>query len=194
MSCNKDLIFLKGFASDKKYLRRAIEVACIAHKGQKRKTGEDYIDHPTTVAMFLFSLGIKDEEILSIAMLHDVVEDTNISPEELLLKYKMSERIVTGVTLVSKEEGYNEKTYYKEISQYPEAAIVKVADRCHNISTMVNAFSDEKIKGYIEETQNYILPLCKEIRRNYTEYADQMVVMQFMLKTLNKTYLAFLNQ
>lgn len=174
MSC-KDIIFLRGYAHGEKFknLKIAINIAEQLHYNQVRNTGEEYITHPARATCNLISLGIEDEIILSVCMLHDVIEDCNIDEFTLTNKYGLDERIGNLVRIVSKSKDTDIGQYFKEIKKYPECILVKLADRCHNISTMKNAFSKEKVHKYIEETKTYIIPLCQYGKTFYPEYNNQ---------------------
>ncbi|MER3553095.1 MAG: GTP pyrophosphokinase [Meiothermus sp.] len=134
-------------------VRAALEFAYKAHGGQKRKSGEPYIIHPVAVAEILAELGL-DAETLMAGLLHDTVEDTEATPEELEERFGASVRkIVEGETKVSKlyklahaaasddkpvEEKHAEDLRQMFIAMAEDARIiiVKLADRLHNLRTL----------------------------------------------------------
>lgn len=181
---NKELVFLKGIAKGNKYneLMKSINAAVILHQGQTRKSKEPYIDHPTRVASALYSLGIHEEDILAVAILHDTIEDCKITSRDLIEKYQINENIVRNVILLTKTTVDDDK-YYLDIQNNPIALLVKLADRAHNISTM-HSFSLEKIEKYIEETERRILPLYKYGVKYYPQYSDQIYYMKYHIESV----------
>ncbi|GCD11743.1 HD domain-containing protein [Clostridium tagluense] len=177
---HKELVYLKGFAKGKQYwnMLKAIQVAIELHDGQKRKLGGDYIEHPMRVVSELVALRLYDETLLTSAILHDVVEDCNTSRNDLVLEYGFSHDVETLVSLLSKTKDMSTPVYYEGISFDIRAILIKVSDRCHNISTMIDAFTIEKMKEYIEETETYVIPLCKYGINHYPEYSDELFVMR----------------
>jgi GTP pyrophosphokinase len=177
---NKQLIFLKGFAKGREYweMLKAIQVATELHDGQVRKSGGQYIEHPIYVAHTLVSLKLYDEALLTAAILHDVVEDCNISTNDLVMKYGFSSEVASIVSLLSKQPGESTDVYYTAISYNVKSALIKIADRSHNISTMIGAFSEDKMKSYVKETEEFVMPLCRYAIRQYPEYSDDIYIMR----------------
>ena len=146
-----------------------------------RKGGEPYIIHPLTMACNALSIGIKEDNIIATILLHDVCEDCGISLEELPVNdivrrgvELMTFRVMEGET---KEIARNR--YYNELLENREASITKLIDRCHNVSCMAGAFSKEKLKAYIEETRQYILPLLRKVKQKYPEEANALFVLKY---------------
>ncbi len=104
----------------------ALELATKAHFGQKDKAGKDYILHPITVASFMDT----DEE-KTVAYLHDVVEDTNVSLEDLSKVF--STEIVEAVDTITKRNNESYEEYLKRVSTNKIARKVKVSDMLHNM-------------------------------------------------------------
>lgn len=187
---NKELIFIKGFAKGKEYwkLMEAIHIAISLHEGQKRINGEEYIDHPTRVTSFLISIGITDQQTLVDGMLHDVIEDCHLTRRDLILKYKIEDGSALDIEALSKTPKLSKEKYYQNIIERGvRAMLVKIADRFHNISTMAGAFSLEKMLEYVEETENYVLPMCSIIKKKYPEFSDQAYAMKYMIESFNRT-------
>jgi GTP pyrophosphokinase len=177
---SKQLVFLKGYAKGKEYyeMLQAINVATVLHEGQERRTGGKYIEHPIYVAHTLVSLGLDDEDLLSAAILHDVIEDCSVSKSDLMMSHGFSSDVVDIVSLLSKNPNTSTDFYYSHIKNNINATLIKIADRCHNISTMIGAFTVEKMKSYVEETETYVLPLCKHAIRAYPEISDDIYIMR----------------
>lgn len=129
---------------DNKRLRRAFEVAVEAHKHQRRKSGEPYIFHPLAVAKIVASeIGLGTTSVMC-ALLHDTVEDTEITFEDI--KREFGDEIVTiidGLTKISKissqTESIQAENYRKillTLSDDIRVILIKIADRLHNMRTL----------------------------------------------------------
>jgi (p)ppGpp synthase/HD superfamily hydrolase len=115
-------------------LTKAIKIARDAHRGQKDKSGIDYIYHPLYVMSQMFT-----EDEMIVAVLHDVVEDTNITIEQLQSQ-GFQEHIIYAIAIISRNEGTTYKDYIRNVSSSPLATRVKIADLRHNMSP-------ERMKG-----------------------------------------------
>lgn len=190
---NKEILFLKGYLKGKGFndALKAINLAEIAHLTELRKSGEPFVSHPIRIANALVSLGVEDEKILIVAILHDILEDTDITREELLDVFK--EDIVTSIELLTKQEGMTNDCYYENIYLNPIASIVKIADRCHNVSTMY-FFDENKIKMYIDETEKYIIPLCSYVSNKYPELSNYAYYMKYHIESILETAKYFINK
>lgn len=155
---------------------KAFDFAKKYHNG-KRKDGTDEFSHQVFIANFAITLPIiteKKEElqdVIAAIFLHDVVEDFDITVSEIADKFgKTVSKIVDNVSKVKEGCKVNEEKYFENILTCPLSVIVKAADRVHNIQSMIGAFTLEKQKSYIEETENYHIPMLKEARRKFPEY------------------------
>ena len=106
----------------KLYLDRAIELAKQHHEGQTDKAGKPYIDHPLRVMN-----QVESEEEKIVAVLHDIVEDTDISLDDLRSE-GFSEEVVSAVECLTKQDGENYDSYIERISFNPLAVKIKLAD------------------------------------------------------------------
>lgn len=111
-----------------KMLATAIMIATNAHYGQYDKADKPYILHPLKV---MDLLGSNDPELMAIAVLHDVIEDTKITYVELL-DAGLSERIIAGVEAMTKRRGQTVEQYKDQVKANPDAIKVKMADLRHN--------------------------------------------------------------
>ncbi len=141
----------KGFSeTDKILIQKAYNTAELAHRGQKRMSGEDYITHPLHAAYFLSGLGM-DATTIAACLLHDTLEDTSLKPEDI--KRDFGQEIlflVEGVTKLGKIEYSpdqpNTKTARENIASLKKmlfamaedirVIIIKLADRYHNMETL----------------------------------------------------------
>ena len=155
---------------DVELLRRAYEVAAEAHAGQVRKTGDPYITHPLAVAHMLAGYGL-DEQTLAAALLHDTVEDTNLTLSDLSMQFGDEiGRLIDGVTKLdrvrySNREQAQAATIRKMVvamAQDVRVLIIKLFDRLHNLRT-VHALREEKQRRVAQETLDVYAPLAHRL-------------------------------
>jgi len=151
-------------------IRRAYQKAEGYHEGQFRKSGEPYLVHPVEVAIILAELGM-DESTIIAGLLHDTVEDTSYSVDEL--KADFGEEVallVDGVTKLgnivyeSKEErqAENLRKMFLAMSKDIRVLIIKLADRLHNLRT-INYMDDDQIREKCKETLEIYAPLASRL-------------------------------
>lgn len=131
----------------------AQEIATKAHEGQVDKAGVPYIDHPRTVSSFCSSLQGK-----IVGWLHDVVEDTDVTMEDLRAQ-GFDEELLEALDCVTKpKSGYNEKVYYERIKANALAKEVKLADLKHNsdMSRIPEGLSEEQYEKWIKRKEKYM--------------------------------------
>ena len=105
---------------------KAYEIAKKAHLGQVDKAGEDYIKHPEKVASF-----VKTDEEKAVAYLHDVIEDTELTLEDLY-EYGFSKEVIEAVDIITKKRGEDYQSYLNSVKKNKLARAVKLADLRHN--------------------------------------------------------------
>ena len=166
---------------------RAYDVAEEMHRGQLRKSGEPYLIHPMAVAEILADLGM-DEETIIAGLLHDVVEDTPYTSEELASDFGDEvELLVDGVTKLgslkfeSKEErqAENLRKMFLAMSKDIRVLIIKLSDRLHNLRT-INYITHDKIIEKCRETLDIYAPLAARLGI----YAMKMELEDIALKFL----------
>ena len=137
---------IEGAFSEQNYARivKAYYFAKRAHEGQKRKSGDDYIVHPIAVASILVDLGLDTDTVIA-ALLHDVIEDTPVTQEELDENFGHAVvLLVEGVTKLNKlnfksrEEQQAEylRRMFLAMSNDIRVIMIKLADRLHNMRTL----------------------------------------------------------
>ena len=156
--------------ADTDLIRRAYELADAAHKGQKRVSGEDYIIHPLAVAKILTDLQI-DDITISAAILHDVVEDTTHTLDEMreLFGDEVA-MLIDGVTKLgriqykSKEEQQLEsyRKMFLAMAKDIRVIMIKLADRLHNMRTL-KYMREDKQKRIARETIEIYAPLANRL-------------------------------
>ena len=160
------------FESEKsrEIIDKAYEFAANAHREQRRASGEPYILHPLNVALILSNMGM-DRDTIAAAILHDVIEDTNVSREQL--KEHFGEDIallVEGVTKLSKLPFRTSTDYQVEnlrkmfivMAKDIRVILIKLADRLHNIRT-IGYLPVDKQKRIAKETINIYAPISHRL-------------------------------
>lgn len=151
-------------------VQKAYDTAFLAHQGQKRISGEDYIQHPLGVAHILADLQL-DVETIAAGLLHDVVEDTGISVESLEKLFgKEIALLVDGVTKLTrinyknKEEQQLEslRKMFLAMAKDIRVILIKLADRLHNMRTL-KYMQPEKQKEIARETLEIFTPLANRL-------------------------------
>ena len=160
---------------------KALTFARKEHEGQFRKSGEPYIIHPLTMACNAISLGIKDDNVIAAILLHDVCEDCDVSLKELPVSdaIRNSVKLLTFEIMKGETKEIATNRYYNMILEDRTATIVKLLDRCHNVSSMAGTFSEEKLKNYIKETREFVLPLIKKAKLYYPEDSDILFAIKY---------------
>jgi len=139
--------------------KKAMEIAFYAHKEQVDKAGMPYIFHPIHLAEQM-----DDEESVCIALLHDVVEDTEMTLDDLRVQ-GFSYRIIDSLALLTHEKGIEYMEYIRNIKFNPLATRVKLADLRHNSDTTRLDVVDDKEKQRVEKYNKAIevLSFCKNL-------------------------------
>ena len=175
--------YLRGFASGAgmKETLKALAFAREKHNGQFRKSGEPYIVHPLMMACNAVSMGIKEDTIVATILLHDVCEDCGVGVAELPVNdtVKHAVDLMTFRVMERETKEIAKNRYYNMLLESREAAMTKLIDRCHNVSSMAGTFSVEKLKSYIEETRHYVLPLLRKVKHQYPEESDILFVLKY---------------
>ena len=165
---------------------QALSFARKMHSGQYRKSGEEYIIHPLTMACHALSLGMADDTLISTILLHDVCEDCGVSPQELPVspEVRRGVELMTFTVLEGETKDAAKRRYYDRLGENKTAAAAKLIDRCHNVSTMAGTFSKEKMKAYIEETREYVLPLLCRTRERYPDLAGVLFSIRYHITSV----------
>uniref|UniRef100_A0A7C3WY47 Bifunctional (P)ppGpp synthetase/guanosine-3',5'-bis(Diphosphate) 3'-pyrophosphohydrolase n=1 Tax=Dictyoglomus turgidum TaxID=513050 RepID=A0A7C3WY47_9BACT len=161
-------------ASNNKYssenLKKAFLFAQKAHKDQFRKSGEPYITHPVEVAKILINLGMEETVVIA-GLLHDVLEDTNVTPLELEKEFgKDVLSLVDAITKLERLSFYPTEAYKAQnlrkmfiaMAKDIRVIIIKLADRLHNMQTL-QYHEEEKRKRIAKETLEIYAPLAHRL-------------------------------
>ena len=155
---------------DEALIRRAYEYAKANHGDQCRKSGEPYMIHPVNVAYILSTLEL-DDETLCAALLHDVVEDTSRTHEDLVKDFGESiAQMVAGVTklgtlrytTVEEQQVENYRKMFLAMGKDIRVILIKLADRLHNMRTLKYLSRDRQIAN-AKETQDLYAPLANRL-------------------------------
>ncbi len=156
--------------SDSKLIRRAYEYAKKYHGDQLRRSGEPYIVHPIQVAYILSTLGLDDSTICA-ALLHDTIEDTNLSKQDLIQNFGQEvAELVDGVTKLSKlqyasmeeQQVENYRKMFLAMGKDIRVILIKLADRLHNMRTLKYLTRDRQIAN-ANETMELYAPLANRL-------------------------------
>ncbi len=176
---------LKGFKSplseeDAEQIRLAFELGVASHAGQRRKTGEPYILHPIEVARICVEeIGLGPTAVVC-ALLHDVVEDTEVTLDEVGEKFGPVVRlIVDGLTKLDglhKAESAQAENFLKVLTSMlfdVRVVLIKMADRLHNLRT-IKGMKEDKQRKIAAETEFVYAPLAHRLGLNAikTEFQD----------------------
>ena len=158
-------------SDDISMVEKAYSIAYNAHKGQKRKSGEPYIIHPLCVAIILADLEL-DKETIVAGLLHDVVEDTVMTNEEICREFgKEVELLVDGVTKLGQlsyssdrleMQAENLRKMFLAMAKDIRVILIKLADRLHNMRTL-QYMKPEKQKEKARETMDIYAPIAQRL-------------------------------
>ena len=182
---DKLTIYLK--ITEKEKVQKALKLSEIAHSDQLRKSGDPYITHPLEVAKILTSIKLDGDSIVA-GLLHDTVEDTNLSLKDIELKFgKQISYLVQGLTKISKYSlkvnnqkfGENYKKLILATTEDLRVILIKLADRLHNMRTL-DFINDENKKTNIAlETLEVFAPLAQ--RLGMKEWQDELEDLSFTI-------------
>lgn len=158
------------------------------HEGQYRK-GKDrypYFCHPLKVAWHGICIGIQDDDVISAALLHDVCEDCGVAPSELPVNERTRQLvlILTRDFEAESKAKENEEAYYQLVLTSKEAFIIKLLDRCNNISEMSEGFTDDRLARYIRKTEQYVIPMMEKGLVLYPEYEKEIFLIHYHITSV----------
>ena len=165
-----DLLQASGKAYDMNRIQDAMSLAIAAHAGQKRKSGEEYVCHPLHVACLLVEIGMDSEAVIA-ALLHDVVEDTQVELPAIAARFgETVAELVDGVTKITKmnfstreeQQAENVRKMLLAMSRDIRVMIIKLADRLHNMRTS-DGWDPQKQRDKARETMDIYAPLAHRL-------------------------------
>ncbi|HZV51692.1 MAG TPA: bifunctional (p)ppGpp synthetase/guanosine-3',5'-bis(diphosphate) 3'-pyrophosphohydrolase [Candidatus Dormibacteraeota bacterium] len=155
---------------ERELVQRAYERASEAHVGQRRLSGEDYVEHPLQVAAILAELRL-DAPTLAAALLHDTIEDTDLTLEEVEASFgPVVAQLVEGVTKLGRIEFRSDQQRHAEnirrmllaMADDIRVVLIKLADRLHNMRTL-DALPELKRRRIARETLDIYAPLAHRL-------------------------------
>ena len=153
------------------------------HDGQKRSSGERYIIHPLRMASAAMALGIRDDDLLATILIHDVVEDTGVTVNDLPFndRIKRSVKYMTVRRFGDELKSDTKKRYYKNLLEDPHAMICKGFDRCDNLSTIIEKDERAIVKNVLE-TNILLMPVMRKAKENWPNLSNILYVLRSELK------------
>jgi len=166
---------------DVEHVREAVEFSRAAHQGQKRQSGDPYISHPIAVARILATLRLDVQAIIA-ALLHDVVEDTSTTAEQVAEKFgKPVAKLVDGLSKLDRiqfetredAQAENFRKMLMAMARDVRVILIKLADRLHNMRTL-ESMSHDKCERIARETMEIYAPIANRLGLNdiYRELQD----------------------
>ena len=179
--------FIKGVAVSKKMVntQKALPLAAKYYDGLQRKSGDPLILHPLRVCSYLLSLNISNDEMCAAAILHEIINRCNLpcNGVEILTKYHLNPKVLDYIRLLANSEHYPLETYYSALIEYPEVLLLKLSNRAHTCTTLINS-STEEIKKYVDECESFLYPLCEYGMKHYPQYSNQIQLMYYHISSI----------
>ncbi len=194
----KSVILYNTKKEDIEKIKLAYDVASICHSDQKRQSGEPYIIHPLEVSIILANL-YADTNTIVAALLHDVLEDTNISKEDLAYLFgDYVVKLVDGVTKINKAnfssreeaDAHNTRKLLQGVMSDVRVLYIKLADRLHNMRTLEHK-SKEKQKEIAKETLKLYVPLAAYLGCHDIKHELELLCFKYLKP---KTYIKYLKE
>lgn len=195
---NKISIVLESYLKGKGYNKAllAFHEAKKVHSKDKdgnialRDDGTPAFQHQIEICLFIMTLKEVsfEEETFAVALLHDIREDYGI--EHSYIKERYGKKIADAVEKLTKKfngEKKDTQVYFDSIATCPISSIVKLADRIHNVSSMVGTFTIKRQEKYVKEINDYFYPLIKKSLKNFPQQHMSYHAMGTFLKTMSKT-------
>ncbi len=183
----EDKLRQSGHSFDLGRVRAAYEMAKMAHSGQLRRDSSPYVTHCVSAADISFEMGLDEDSIIA-ALLHDVIEDTNLTHADISKQFGMSVAdIVEGVTKLTRvqytskedEQMENLRKMLMAMAKDIRVILIKIADRLHNMRTMVYQ-SPEKQRFKSLETMEIYAPLAHRLGMQKAKWELEDLSLQYL--------------
>ena len=196
----KETILKRMPGVDMALIDRAVEYADAKHQHQKRKDGSPYIIHPLAVAEIVCEMGLDIDAILG-ALLHDCIEDTDASHEEIEKIFGTTvAELVEGVTKLTRAnfstseqaQMENLRKMFMAMSKDIRVVLIKIADRLHNMRTMQYQTPEKQIKK-CRETMDIYAPLAHRLGMQKIKWELEDISLRYLNPTEYEEIMAYLN-
>ena len=174
--------------ADMGLIDKAVDYANVKHKMQKRKDGSPYIIHPLAVAQIVAEMGLDQDAVLG-ALLHDCIEDTDASHEEIEKIFGTTvAELVEGVTKLTRanfstseqEQMENLRKMFMAMSKDIRVVLIKIADRLHNMRTMQYQTPEKQIKK-CKETMDIYAPLAHRLGMQRIKWELEDISLRYLV-------------
>lgn len=186
---DKMYTYLKGFfaGAGMKESLRALDYMREKHKDQTRDDGQPYIVHPLGMACYAVALGIRDDNVTAVILLHDVCEDCEVDIDYLPFNnvIKKGVKYMTIGEFPGEQKLEQKRRYYNELLESPESIICKAGDRFYNLTTMEGVKKDKAIVKNVVETHCLLLPTLKIAKNKWASLSDVLYVYRTNIKSVN---------
>lgn len=171
--------YMKGYCMGKNWpdAVSALSFAREQHRDQTRKDGQSYLCHPLAMACHAIAIGLDREDVVAACLLHDVVEDCGVKVDAL----PVNDDIKAIVTRLTHIPAVPLRNYYENMTDSEPAMLVKLLDRCDNVSTMAGVFTLSKMMDYVRETKDYVLPLIRKVKDCFPNDSDALFVLKYQI-------------
>ncbi len=171
----KQLAVMRGWLDGRRYYKgmESLEWMLSLEKGTRKDGLTPKAHHQLSVARLLTTLEphfLYQEETIIVAFLHDILEDHSDVVSLEMIEARFGKMVADAVWAVSKKTRGMTKsyeTYFAGMAENPIVSLVKLADRAHNVQTMVGVFSEIKQREYLAELDTWFFPLVKKARHNF---------------------------
>jgi (p)ppGpp synthase/HD superfamily hydrolase len=196
LSISDMLSELRCFFISRKFTKAsvALQLAMNIHNGTRKDGVTPEWAHQVNIAYYLYTINSAlrlPEDAIILGLLHDVFEDHPgaLSNIEVINYFGMD--ILEGMNSLTYKGSKNK--YYEELKGSYTASIVKGVDRMHNLQTMAGVFTRDKVKSYIEETREYVLPMLyhaknRTVNLQTPAYANIIYVMENQIRLIEAAF------
>lgn len=155
----------------------------------RKTTGQPYIVHPLLMASIAMAMGMREDSLIAVILLHDVIEDTDTELSDLpvgdIVKHGVSR--MTFTMRPGEDKDTAKARYFYELSDSKEAVICKALDRFVNLYTMAGQFPVDKIRKNVVETDQLLMPILRDAKSKWPEISTNLWLLRVMIRSVNET-------
>lgn len=158
--------------------------------GSENRAEASYTVHPLMMCCQAHAMKISDDAVLATILLHDICSDLDIDADGI----PFSDEVRHSVGILTKAPNVEwDDAFYNTLKSDRNAALVKVIERCNNLSLASLSFGRQQLEDYVKETEKYIIPLIDELRHEYAELSDTVFILDYQILSDIETIKALLN-